>query len=156
MTCILSAYITTGPDKVWWPLQNFNTNEFICVIPITVEKVLKCVRLLWAWCVLISGRMSFELRSAVCPSGSMFWLMWLPSSCVPLCICAQMYPFAFLNPPASQEEIRYIWTTDPITPWREYAEANHLVFMTELNHTELQWNTVRCSVSLIVFFLFRQ
>lgn len=89
-------------------LQHFNTNTFICVILIIGNKVLKCVRVLWALCVVISGRMNSELRSAVCPPGNTFWLMWLPSSCVPHCICAQMYPFAFLNPPARQWGIRYI------------------------------------------------
>lgn len=116
------------------------------------------MRALRALRVVISGCMNSELRSAVCPPGNTFWLMWLPSSCEPLYICARMYPFAVLNPPASQWEGRYICnfrsnrTLKRVKRVKRVLLPTTCLFITEWKHGAA---VKRCQVvSRIIFHLF--
>lgn len=83
-----------------WLVQTIFHNLPIILIPTN--------RTVWPWSQSMSlsfvrvlrapsRRMNSELGSAVCPPGGTFWLMWLPSSCVSLCICAQMCPMESLE-----------------------------------------------------------
>lgn len=80
-------------------LQILSNNVYIILISLTAcpgdepdysVLVTLCMSVcLWAPCAISSWHMnsSDEPRSAVCPPGEAFWLMWLASSCVSQCAC---------------------------------------------------------------------